>query len=80
MPENKLAWRPVRESSRWKVQRAREEWEGWRGWRREIVREAVIGARPRVVRKGEVGLGEPKIVHDDDGVDGLSSPASSVSS
>lgn len=80
LPENKLAWRPVRESSRWKVQRAREEWEGWRGWRREVVREAVVGARPRVVRKGEVGLGEPKIVHDDEGVDGLSSPASSVSS
>jgi dynactin 1 len=31
MPENKLAWRPVKESSRWRVERRKEEWEGWKG-------------------------------------------------
>ncbi|KAK3696135.1 hypothetical protein LTR37_018106 [Vermiconidia calcicola] len=38
MPENKLAWRPAKESSRWKVERRKEEWEGWKDWRRDVVR------------------------------------------
>ena len=38
MPENKLAWRAAKETSRWKVERAREEWEGWRQWRSEVVK------------------------------------------
>lgn len=39
MPENKLAWRPVKESGRWRFERRREEWEGWREWRRGVVEE-----------------------------------------
>lgn len=80
LPENKLAWRPVKDSSRWKVQRAREEWEGWRGWRREVVREAGVGLRPRAVSaKKVVALAEPKIVQAKE-VGEPSSPGSSVSS
>ena len=40
MPENKLAWRPAKESSRWKVERRNEEWENWKDWRRDVVRMA----------------------------------------
>lgn len=29
-PENKLAWRPAKETPRWKVERGKEEWAGWR--------------------------------------------------
>ena len=43
MPENKLAWRPAKESSRWKVERRKEEWEGWKDWRRDVVRK---GSKP----------------------------------
>ncbi|KAL8928640.1 MAG: hypothetical protein Q9172_000855 [Xanthocarpia lactea] len=31
--EERLSWRPVRETCRWQVGRAREEWEEWREWR-----------------------------------------------
>ena len=40
MPENKLAWRPMKESSRWKVERRKEEWEGWKDWRKDVVEKA----------------------------------------
>lgn len=39
-PENKLAWRPIKESSRWKVERRNEEWVDWKQWREDIVRKA----------------------------------------
>lgn len=63
LPENKLAWRPVKESSRWKVESRREEWEAWRGWRRDVVRKAAVAA-PRKVQKAtkDVHAAEPKIV------------------
>lgn len=50
LPENKLAWRPAKESSRWKVESRREDWEAWREWRRDLVRKAAVGA-PRRVQK-----------------------------
>ncbi|KAL8876325.1 MAG: hypothetical protein Q9198_005457, partial [Flavoplaca austrocitrina] len=34
--EERLAWRPLRETCRWQVGRAREEWEEWREWRDEF--------------------------------------------
>jgi dynactin 1 len=37
MPDNKLAWRPAKESSRWKVEKRKEEWEMWKDWRKEVV-------------------------------------------
>ena len=32
LPDNKLAWRPARERGRWKVEKAREEWEALKAW------------------------------------------------
>jgi dynactin 1 len=43
MPENKLAWRPAKDTSRWKVEKRKEEWEGWKSWRRDVVR---MGTKP----------------------------------
>ncbi|KAK6436992.1 hypothetical protein LTR95_006816 [Oleoguttula sp. CCFEE 5521] len=37
LPENKLVWRPAKESARWQVEKRKEEWEEWRGWRREVI-------------------------------------------
>ncbi|KAL8789498.1 MAG: hypothetical protein Q9213_001111 [Squamulea squamosa] len=34
--EERLTWRPVRETCKWQVGRAREEWEEWREWRDEV--------------------------------------------
>ena len=58
--EERLAWRPAHESSRWKVVKQREEWEGWREWRDEVAklsREAtaekarMVARRPREARR-----------------------------
>lgn len=38
--EERLAWRPLKETSRWQVGRSREEWEGWREWLTDV---ATIG-------------------------------------
>lgn len=67
LPENKLAWKPVKESSRWKVESKREEWEGWRAWRRDVVRKAAV-AEPRRAQKStkEVVGREPEIVGAED--------------
>lgn len=63
LPENKLAWRPVKESSRWKVESRREEWEAWRGWRRDVVRKAAVAAPRRVQKATKAVAGaEPMIV------------------
>ncbi|KAF2724140.1 hypothetical protein K431DRAFT_282405 [Polychaeton citri CBS 116435] len=35
--EDRLKWRPKKDSSRWKVERRREEWERWKGWRKDLV-------------------------------------------
>jgi dynactin 1 len=64
LPENKLAWRPAKESSRWKVESRREEWEAWRGWRRDVVRKAAVAA-PRRAQKPSKDVfhdAEPEIV------------------
>ncbi|KAK5136854.1 hypothetical protein LTR08_001776 [Meristemomyces frigidus] len=38
MPENKLAWRPAKETARWNVESRREEWVSLKGWRRDVTR------------------------------------------
>nr|POE46881.1 dynactin [Quercus suber] len=43
LPENKLAWRPAEESSRWQVERRKEDWEAWKAWRRDILRDGRRG-------------------------------------
>ena len=37
--EERLGWRPVKESCRWRVGRAQEEWESWRGWARDVAED-----------------------------------------
>ncbi|KYG41903.1 hypothetical protein M433DRAFT_114914 [Acidomyces richmondensis BFW] len=37
IPENKLAWRPAKETARWGVERGKEAWEGLRDWRRDVI-------------------------------------------
>jgi dynactin 1 len=46
LPENKLAWRPAKESSRWRVERRNEEWLDWKQGREDLVRQA-RSSRPR---------------------------------
>lgn len=65
LPENKLAWRPAKEISRWKVESRREEWEAWRGWRRDVVRKAAVAA-PRKKPVKDTFVGEPTIVQQED--------------
>lgn len=45
LPENRLAWRPAKETSRWQIERKREVWEEWKGWRRDVLREGRSGSR-----------------------------------
>jgi dynactin 1 len=40
LPDNKLAWRPAKESSRWRVERRNEEWLDWKQGREDLVRQA----------------------------------------
>jgi len=49
MPENKLSWRPAKETPRWNVERRKEEWEGLKHWQREVVRKGTNSV-PRVMR------------------------------
>ena len=48
--EERLKWRPVRETTGWQYERMREEWEGWREWSHSVSRRA--GARKKT-RDGE---------------------------
>nr|OQO26973.1 hypothetical protein B0A51_04990 [Rachicladosporium sp. CCFEE 5018] len=53
LPENKLAWRPAKESPRWQVEKRKEQWEEWRGWRREVIGSSKVRsgkAKPVVSR------------------------------
>lgn len=83
LPENKLAWRPAKESSRWKVESAREEWEAWRAWRSDFVRGASLvgggGMRQGRARRSDVAaattkdfpiIAEPRIVRSDGEAEG----------
>ena len=42
IPENKLAWRPAKETSRWKVERRNEEWLDWKQWREDFVTQVHV--------------------------------------
>ena len=79
LPENKLAWRPAKDSSRWKVESRREEWEAWRGWRRDVVRKATVAAPRRGLQKSSAAsvakslpIAEPRIVRSDGEAEGMS--------
>jgi dynactin 1 len=80
LPDNKLAWRPAKETSRWKVESRREEWEAWRAWRRDVVRKASVAAPRRAMQKSttttpatkSLPIAEPRIVRSDGEAEGLS--------
>ncbi|KAI7371408.1 hypothetical protein KC354_g562 [Hortaea werneckii] len=59
LPENKLAWRPAKQTPRWNVERRKEEWAGMREWQREIVRKGgggkVKALGGDVLREGQSG-------------------------
>ncbi|KAI6805626.1 hypothetical protein KC332_g14884 [Hortaea werneckii] len=60
LPENKLAWRPAKQTPRWNVERRKEEWAGMREWQREIVRKGGGGGKVKalnreVLREGQSG-------------------------
>ncbi|KXT10853.1 hypothetical protein AC579_1936 [Pseudocercospora musae] len=46
LPQNKLAWRPAKEHSRWKIESRHEEWAEWKHWREEIINKAL--STPRI--------------------------------
>jgi dynactin 1 len=46
IPDNKLAWRPAKETSRWKVERRKEQWLDWKAWA-----ESVVAPQPREVKR-----------------------------
>ncbi|KAI7348610.1 hypothetical protein KC320_g6546 [Hortaea werneckii] len=59
LPENKLAWRPAKQTPRWNVEKRKEEWAGMREWQREIVRKGgggrVKALNREVLREGQSG-------------------------
>lgn len=53
-PRNKadrLRWRPARETSSWKVQRQREEWEEWREWSDGVARKSATSKKEEERRR-----------------------------
>lgn len=40
-PEDRLKWRPLRETSRWTVSRQMEEWQAWREWKNSLTGKAI---------------------------------------
>ncbi|KAL8998145.1 MAG: hypothetical protein Q9169_002766 [Polycauliona sp. 2 TL-2023] len=58
--EERLAWRPVRETCRWQAGRAREEWEEWREWRDDFA--GVKRERGGGKKSSSAGVGSGKDV------------------
>lgn len=56
MPENRLAWRPAKNTPQWHVAKQREEWESWRAWRGAVVKKADLLAS----KEGAKALGGKK--------------------
>lgn len=53
-PRNKaerLLWRPARETSNWKVQNQKEEWEEWREWRDGVARKSAMSKKEEERRR-----------------------------
>lgn len=43
--EDRLQWRPIRETSQWQVQRQKEEWQEWKEWRDGVAHRARLERR-----------------------------------
>ena len=39
--EDRLRWRPVKETSTWQIRQQREEWEEWREWRDDVAKRSL---------------------------------------
>lgn len=48
----RLRWRPARETSHWKVQNQKEEWEEWREWKEGVARKSTMGKKEEERRRG----------------------------
>jgi dynactin 1 len=59
LPENKLAWRPAKESSRWRVERRNEEWLDWKQWREDLVRQAQSSRPGYAAMQPRAGIAVP---------------------
>ena len=69
--EERLKWRPAKETPGWQLDRMKEEWEGWREWkdsvnRRAIKRGTVMKKESLPQRRGDV-LANMKVVLPDAG-------------
>lgn len=51
--EDRLRWKPMRETTAWKVGKQKEEWERWKEWKTEVVKKAE-SARKEERRKREI--------------------------
>ena len=49
--EDRLQWRPIRETSRWQVQRQKEEWQEWKEWRDGVAQRASLERREEARRR-----------------------------
>lgn len=49
--ENKLAWRPARETPRWQIEARKEEWEGWKDSRRDVLKKATSARSSYAVQR-----------------------------
>ena len=57
-PDNRLKWRPMRETSRWTVSRQMEEWQTWKEWKNNVagkaIGEGIARARGRSAKEKEM--------------------------
>ncbi|KAK6438376.1 hypothetical protein LTR95_005427 [Oleoguttula sp. CCFEE 5521] len=61
LPENKLAWRPAKESPRWQVEKRKEEWEEWRGWGRGGIGKSKVRTGKAKVVVGRVRIANQEV-------------------
>lgn len=61
-PEDRLKWRPIRETSRWVVGRQMEEWQTWKDWRDSVTgkatKEGLAKAKGRPTKEKEMEIAE----------------------
>lgn len=53
--EDRLKWRPARDTTGWQYERMKEEWEGWKEWSHSVSRRGNERAAMRRKRRDEAG-------------------------
>jgi len=56
--EERLKWRPVKETTGWQYERMKEEWEGWREWSHSVSRRGHERAGARKMARNGEGRGD----------------------